>query len=210
MSDNSSSDGTHRDPLLQSAAGAGAFLILLALLSYFGYKLGEIEERMDDRLAYEPPVATTSGTDEQPVYTTRHARTIYVPVYSHIYARGGTPVLLETTLSIRNTDPDHSIVITSINYYDTKGNRIDEYLDGKLVLDPLESTEVLVKKHDLRGGSGANFMVAWRADDPVHLPVVQAVMIGSEGGLNVSFLSDGHPLTSRINKDVRDALPSPL
>lgn len=48
MNDNSSSD-TERDPLLKSAVGAAAFIILPAVLSYFGYKLGEIEGRIDDR-----------------------------------------------------------------------------------------------------------------------------------------------------------------
>ncbi len=192
-------------PLLRATAGAGAFLILLALLSYFGYKLDELEVKIDDQLAYRPPTAIAGepGKDK-PVYTTRHAHTIYVPVYSHIYAKGGTPLLLETTLSIRNSDPEHSIIVTSINYYDTKGKRIDEYLDGRLELGPLESTEVLVKKHDIRGGSGANFMVTWKADMPVHLPVVQAIMVGGEGDLNVSFRSDGKPLTSRIETTGRD------
>ena len=204
MNDESRGGDTHNNPLLKSAAATGAFMIFLALLSYFGYKLGEIEDRMDDRLAYQPPATIATGADEQPVYTTRHANTIYVPVYSHIYAMGGTPVLLETTLSIRNTDPENSIVVTSINYYDTTGNRIDEYIDGKLALGPLESTEVLVKKHDVRGGSGANFMVTWKADTPVHLPLVQAVMIGGEGDMNVSFSSNGQPLTSRIDTARKD------
>ena len=200
MSDDLRSSSKLSDPLVRSAMGGLGFFALLVLLSYFGYRLGELEDKMDDQLAYRPPVATAppSGA-EKPVYTTRHAHTIYVPVYSHIYARGGTPVLLETTLSIRNTDPEHSILVTSINYYDTKGNRIEEYLDGELALGPLESTEVLVKKHDIRGGSGANFMVTWKADTPVHLPVVQAIMIGGEGDQKTSFHSDGMPLTSRID-----------
>lgn len=189
-----------RESLWKSTLGAIAFLALLGLLSYLGYQIEMIEGRLEDRLAYQPPVATSiEAAENQPVYTTRHAHTIYVPAYSHIYAMGGTPVLLETTLSVRNTDPERAIIITSINYYDTKGNRIEEYLDGNLRLEPLESTEVLVEKRDMRGGSGANFLVKWRADNPVHLPVVQTVMIGSEGDLDVSFRSNGRPLTTRIN-----------
>ena len=207
MNDNTRS-GAEGDPLLKSLAGAAAFLILLAVLSYFGYKLGEIEGQIEDRLAYQPPATVPIATDGQPVYTTRQAHTIYVPVYSHIYAMGGTPVLLETTLSIRNTDPDQSIVVTSIDYYDTKGKRIDEYIDGKLFLGPLESAEVLVKKRDIRGGSGANFMVTWSASTPVHQPLVQAIMVGGEGDLNVSFRSDGQPLTYRIDTNRQDNLPS--
>jgi len=190
----------NRGPLWKSTLGALAFLAFLGLLSYLGYQLDQIEERLEDRLAYQPPVATSIEVeDNQPVYTTRHAHTIYVPAYSHIYAMGGTPVLLETTLSVRNTDPERAIIINSINYYDTKGNMVEKFLDGNLELGPLESTEVLVEKRDTRGGSGANFLVKWRADKPVHLPVVQTVMVGSEGDLDISFRSNGRPLTTRIN-----------
>lgn len=197
--------GNNRDSAWKSTFGAIAFLAFLGLLSYLGYQIDKIEGRLEDRLAYQPPVAASiEAADNRPVYTIRHAHTIYVPVYSHIYAMGGTPVLLETTLSVRNTDPERAIIINSINYYDTKGNKIDEYLDGNLELGPLESTEVLVEKRDTRGGSGANFLVKWRADKPVHLPVVQTVMVGSEGDLDISFRSNGRPLTARINSTPGD------
>ena len=180
--------------------GALGFLAMLGLLSYLGYKIDDIEERIESRLDYQPPTPTAAASeDNQPVFTTRHAHTIYVPVYSHIYAMGGRPVLLETTLSVRNTDPEKTIVINSIDYFDTRGNRIEEYLDGNMVLGPLASTEVLVEKRDTRGGSGASFMVKWNAEKPVHLPIVEAVMIGGEGDLKVSFRSSGRPLTSRID-----------
>ena len=196
--DNTSS--TSRDTLVPSTVGAVLFLVLLGFLSYLGYRLGELEERIDDRLAYQPPEATTpEKSDDLAASAARHTHAIYVPVYSHIYAKGGTPVLLETTLSIRNTDPERNVVVTSIKYYDTKGNMIEEYLDGNLELSSLESTEVLVVKQDIRGGSGANFIVTWRADAPVHLPMVQAVMVGGEGDRKISFLSSGQPLLSRTD-----------
>ena len=189
-----------REALFGSTLAAILFLVLLGFLSFAGFKLSEIEEKIEDRLAYQPPVTNEAEKSvSKPVFSTRHARTIYVPVYSHIYAIAGTPVLLETTLSIRNTDPEQDIVITSVNYYDTKGNMIEEYLDGKLVLGPLESSEVLVEKRDIRGGSGANFMVTWSSSEPVHLPSVQAVMVGGEGDLHISFHTNGQPLTSRID-----------
>jgi len=195
--DHDSKDYT-RNRLSVPTLGALGFLAMLGLLSYLGYKIGDIEEHIENRLEYQPP-APAASEDSQPVFTTRHAHTIYVPVYSHIYAMGGKPVLLETTLSVRNTDPEKAIVINSIEYFDTRGNKIQKYLDGDLVLDPLASTEVLVKKRDIRGGSGASFIVKWNADKPVHLPVVEAVMIGSDGDLKVSYRSNGRPLTSRID-----------
>lgn len=180
--------------------GTILFLILLLLVSFAGYKLSEIEEQIEDHLAYRPPIASARNTSaDKPDCDTSDARTIYVPVYSHIYALGGTPMLLESTLSIRNTDPENDVVITSVNYYGTKGNLIEKYIDGNLVLGPLSSSEILVEKQDTRGGIGANFLVAWNSDKPVHPPIVQAVMVGGEGGQQISFRTDGQPLASRID-----------
>ena len=195
---NRKSDKSFLMPML----GAVGFLVLIGVLSFINNQLEMIEARLESPLAYQPPEAAPVQVGEgTPVFTTKHAHTIYVPIYSHIYAKGGTPVLLEATLSIRNTDPERSIVITAIDYYDSKGAKIDEYIDGVLELGPLESSEVLVRKLDIRGGTGANFLVKWDAKESVHLPVVEAVMVGNEGDLDISFRSNGRPLTSRIEPE---------
>ena len=196
------SNNKTRNPFILPAIGALVFIALLIMISYMFYRLDTIQETLESRVAYQPPVtAPASGKDEQALFTTRHDHIVYVPVYSHIYSMGGEPVLLETTLSIRNTDPEKPIVITSIDYYDTKGNIIEKYIDGQLHLEPLESTEVLVQKNDLRGGSGANFLVVWKAADPVHPPLVQAIMAGSRSGHDISFLTKGQSLSSRIQPE---------
>ena len=203
--DSNETSSIKRDSLYAATLGAILFVILLGFLSFAVHKLNEIEGSIEDRLAYQPPVTIESEKSVgEPVFTTSHAHTIYVPVYSHIYALGGTPVLLETTLSIRNTDSEQDIVITSVNYYDTKGNMVEEYLDGNLVLGPLESSEVLVNKRDVRGGSGANFIVTWSSGESVHLPSVQAVMVGGEGEMQISFHTNGQPLTSRIDPEKKN------
>ena len=49
-------------------------------------------------------------------------QTIYVPVYSHIYSRDELRTFdLTVTLSMRNTDREQPIVLTSVSYYDTSG-----------------------------------------------------------------------------------------
>lgn len=199
---NETSDRKQNKTLLMPMLGAAGFFILVGVLTFINNQLEVLEERLDGRLTYQPPEALPAQDDvDRPVFTTKHAHTIYVPVYSHVYAKGGTPVLLEATLSIRNTDPKRSLVVTAIDYYDTKGNKIDSYIDGNLELGPLESTEVLVKKQDIRGGTGAKFLVIWNAKESVHLPIVQAVMVGNEGDLDISFRSNGRPLTSRIEPE---------
>ena len=51
-----------------------------------------------------------------------NGQTLYVPGYSHIYSGDQErPVLLAVTVSIRNTDPVRSIVVTAVDYYDSDG-----------------------------------------------------------------------------------------
>ena len=85
-------------------------------------------------------------------------QTVYVPLYSHIY--GGDrerPLDLAATLSIRNTDPDNTITITLVDYYDSKGKHLVHYLKAPVVLEKMSSIRFVVKESDRKGGSGANF-----------------------------------------------------
>jgi len=55
---------------------------------------------------------------------------IYVPAYSHIYiGNREKPFLLTVTLSIRNIDPKHQIKITLVDYYETQGKLLKNYID---------------------------------------------------------------------------------
>lgn len=124
-------------------------------------------------------------------------QTLYVPAYSHIYAGNRElPVLLTVTLSIRNIDSKHSITITSIDYYGTKGELLKKYLDQDVVLGPFESTRYIIPQKDKSGGSGANFLVVWKSEKSVNPPLVESVMIGAEGQQGISFTSRGQIITT--------------
>jgi hypothetical protein len=60
-----------------------------------------------------------------------------------------------------------------------------------VALKPLGTIEMFVANEDLRGGTGANFVVDWAADGPMSEPVVEAVMIGVLGTTSYSFVSQG-------------------
>jgi hypothetical protein len=122
------------------------------------------------------------------------AQTVYVPAYSYIYSSGGQRALLETTLSIRNTDPDDAIRIKGVDYYDTNGELVSRQLSEPAQLKPMGTMEFLVKQQDISGGLGANFVITWAADDAVYTPIIEAVMIGDDG---ISFISKGRPLAKR-------------
>ena len=108
------------------------------------------------------------------------------------------PELLSTLLSIRNSDPQRAITVTSLRYYATGGDLVQEYVEGSVRLGPLETAEFLVEKPDTRGGSGANFILAWRAYEAVYEPIVEAVMVGGPAG-NIAFKRLGRPLAERVD-----------
>ena len=126
-------------------------------------------------------------------------QTIYVPVYSHIYYLNHQKEYnLATTLSIRNTDLDHAITIEAVNYYNSDGELVRQYIEDQALLElpPLDSTEFFVGTSDKTGGIGANFLVEWEALDKVTEPVVEAVMIGTAGTQGISFTSSGRVIQS--------------
>ncbi len=119
-------------------------------------------------------------------------QTVYVPIYSHIYSGvKGRPFDLAAILSIRNTNPNNSITLTSVKYYDSDGKLLKEYLSIPLQLKALVSTRYIITEGDKTGGSGANFIVVWKSDRKLNPPIIDGVMIGTHSGQGISFVSRG-------------------
>lgn len=127
-------------------------------------------------------------------------QTVYVPVYSHIYAwEQNLTVNLTATLSVRNSDLTHPIIVVSVSYYDSRGKLVRDYLEQPIELEPLASTDFVVDQEDTSGGSGAAFVVEWVAQQKVSLPVIEAVMINASGNQGISFVSSGRVIKSRAD-----------
>jgi len=121
-------------------------------------------------------------------------QTVYVPVYSHIYQYNKNKTFnLTTTLSIRNTDLRHSIVIKKVYYYDSDGNLAHNYLNNAQTIDPLSSTSFVIEEEDLRGGVG---LVLWESAAKVNTPIFEAVMISTSQQQGISFVSKGRVIHS--------------
>jgi hypothetical protein len=183
---------THNYQLVLSIMAPIAVLLLTI---YLGNEFRVLE----NQLRYMPPVNQQSGGSVDDIEIVE-GQTVYVPAYSHIYSRGGEPHLLEVTLSIRNTDPERAIRLAEVRYFNTRGQLVKNYLDGVLELGPLETVEFLVEAQDKQGGSGANFIVTWDADEPVYEPIIEAIMIGLSKEYSISFITPARVLASRIEK----------
>lgn len=122
-------------------------------------------------------------------------QTVYIPAYSHIYhGNKETPLLLSVTLSIRNIDPKKTLTVSSINYHETQGSLLKEFINEPLVLGPLGSERFIVPQKDNTGGSGANFIVEWQSKELINPPIIETVMIGTQSQLGISFTSRGKAL----------------
>ena len=185
--------GLLENPFSSTLIAIATFILILGGIIFLANQF----ETLEDKLQYREPQVLSSTAGET-VTDPANQRYVYVPVYSHIYASGGEPKPLETTLSIRNVERSHSIQIDSVRYYDSQGKYLKEYLDGVLILEPLQTSDFLVLNLDHSGGSGANFIVSWNAEVPVQKPIIEAIMVGHQ----ISFISQGRVLTSKTNEEV--------
>jgi hypothetical protein len=122
-------------------------------------------------------------------------QTVYIPSYSNIISESYR-IVLRANLIIHNSDPNHSITLVRIDHYDTNGQLVGKYLSEPMELGPLAATRIIIKKPD-RGdeGAGSNFIVQWRAEQPVTEPLIECVMIGASGTQGYSFSSQGRVIS---------------
>jgi uncharacterized protein DUF3124 len=118
---------------------------------------------------------------------------LYLPIYSHIWhgeiTRDGQPVktLLSVSVSIRNMDPSNAITITSAQYFSTGGTKLKEYVSAPSTIAPMATYELFVPRSDDTGGSGANFVIVWKADRAANAPVVEAIHADLPGSRSIIF-----------------------
>jgi hypothetical protein len=121
---------------------------------------------------------------------------VYVSIYSNIFSGPKqVPLELAALLSIRNTDPKHSITIHSADYYDSDGKKVESYIKKPIELKPLSTKYYYIKEYDTKGGAGANFIVKWSAKEKVNQPIIEGLMIGLGRGKGVAFACPGQIIT---------------
>ena len=125
-------------------------------------------------------------------------QTVYVPVYSHIYADSrfkDKPFQLTAIVSIRNTDMKNPLTLEKVDYYDSQGKLLTHYQDKAITIAPLASTRYIVPESDTLGGSGAKFIVTWSSKTGVTEPIIEGVMIGTKMQQGISFVTESQTLS---------------
>lgn len=124
--------------------------------------------------------------------------TTYVAIYSDIYSETkDTRFNLTATLSLRNTSLKHSIYITSIEYYDSSGEKNKEFLLKPIILKPMQSIEYVIEETDTSGGTGANFVIKWSATNKSVEPIFEGIMISTNGQQGISFTTKGISISNK-------------
>ncbi len=162
---------------------------MLAILSAVGGPAAQaeaaasIEQTFSDSLTAMPPESLNiSGS-------------FYVPVYSSVsMSQGKMRADFSVTLSIHNASETRPLVLWRIAYFDTTGKLVESYLKAPVALKPFSTIEVFVPTGDIRGGTGANFVVDWAATGEIAEPVIEALMVGSLGAGHYAFTTQGRPV----------------
>lgn len=119
----------------------------------------------------------------------------YVPVYSSVsMSQGKLRADFSVTLSIHNASETRPLVLRRIAYFDTGGKMVESYLKTPVALKPFSTVEVFVPTTDVRGGTGANFVVDWASTGEIAEPAVEALMVGGVGSGHYAFITQGRPV----------------
>jgi hypothetical protein len=117
---------------------------------------------------------------------------VYVPIYSSLYvSERARPVDMLATLSLRNVSETVPVTVSRVDYFDSDGKLIHSYIEGPHELGAMQTAEFVIPRTDRRGGSGANFLVAWGLREPGPDLLVEAVMQGHDGNVGISFVTEG-------------------
>ena len=118
---------------------------------------------------------------------------IYVPAYSNLYYESDVQkTYFAVILSLRNITFTDTIYFDRIEYYNSEGKLLREFIDKILVLRPMESIEYIVESKDKKGGPGANFVVSYAGRSNLkNLPYIETIMIGNFANYGFSLSSPG-------------------
>lgn len=124
---------------------------------------------------------------------------LYLPIYSNIpHQTDSTKIDMSAFIAIHNTDFYNNIIIQKVQYFDTKGKLVHDFLPNtSKKIGPLETEDFYIPYQD-QSGVGANFLIEWVSDSLVTEPLVESISINTIIHNNVAVLSQG-----KIIKEIR-------
>jgi hypothetical protein len=155
------------------------------------FEFGCNSETPDSKL---PAQGTPQAISKDPVKV-EMGNVVYVPAYAQVFSykdQKTTPLV--TTLAIHNTDPTHSLILRSIRYYSEDGTLLKEYLRQPRVLSPMATAVYGLYPENPNVGIGANAVVEWVSEQRIVKPIIEAIMISTEGTFGISFISPGYAI----------------
>lgn len=170
------------------AFGLRAFVAILAVLSI----LSSHDARAQSGAVEQTFAASLTAVPSENLAV---SGAFYVPVYSSVsMSQGKLRADFSVTLSVHNASETRPLVLKRIAYFDTSGKMVESYLKSPVALKPFATVEVFIPASDVRGGTGANFVVDWAAASEIAEPAVEALMVGSVGPGHYAFISQGRPI----------------
>lgn len=164
------------------------FLSLVAISAYMAKNNNDINEKLEENSIMILNLEQVTVTDI-PVGA---GAEVYVPAYSSISSfTGETQMNLAIDLSVRNTDPANSIIISYIDFYNTEGRVSKKFLEKPIKIAPMATVNFHIARNDTSGGIGANFYLRWNAETDVNEPFIEAIMLGAAGTQGYSWSSQG-------------------
>lgn len=150
-------------------------IIFLAVLGRLGNEVANLSWSMESIHDRSEEAIESIRNDVLTDIIVMTGQEIYVPAYSNLEASQNQKILdFSITLSIRNTDLKNPIILISIDFYNSEGDKFRPFITEPLEIAPMATRDFKIAKLDRIGGSGTNFYVKWISESLVNEPVVEA------------------------------------
>lgn len=123
---------------------------------------------------------------------------LYLPVYSSFPDfKDSSKFDMSAFLAFHNTDFRRSLTITRVQYFNSKGQLVHDFLkDQHIEISPLETVDYYIPYRD-QSGTGANFLIEWMSDSLVNEPLVESITYSLKNQQTAAVLSHGKVINER-------------
>lgn len=162
--------------------------------------LGACDETPEDE-KYVHKIDWSNNLPKTEGFKLLESKFTYLPIYSEVYSRSNEDTRnLTATVSIHNMNLNDSLFIMKADYYNSDGEHVRSYIEDPIFLRPMETADIVIHEMDNSGGTGANFLIEWkRSDSLFNTPLIEGVMISTNGQQGISFTTRGVVLNAPVN-----------